>query len=240
VETPSFTQRFKERVKNTKDKAFRAANSLRDTVRVTARKGSDLAKEILGRSLNKTGGYGYGYSNVGSINNYYARQMMFKGLASIYETRSRLFAAAKFDASIKQGILSSDELKKIQIQALKRGKELKKNPSATLSTTSEMMKLRNITPRKRDVITGLAKYSLAGTGRIVKPHSHAILNPRVLGTAALGIGSIAALSFVNRKGEALRTTGTGSGRFGKDSSGILGPAALEGMRFKSHKKRMRI
>jgi hypothetical protein len=240
VNVSSAAEQAKQKFQNAARGAYEKAASWRDTVRLTARKASTLVREILGRSANRTGGSIYGFSNAGRFHGYRKRELMFTGLTSIYNTKSRLLAAAQFEAAIKRGVLTNDELRKIQIQAWRHGKRLAKNPSATLVMSDEILKLRGIKPKNRDIITGLAKYSLAGTGGIVKPHSHAILNPRVLGISALGIGGISALSFVNRKGEEMRTMETGSGRFGKDTSGVLGPAAIEGIRFKSYKKKMRI
>lgn len=88
----------------------------------------------------------------------------------------------------------------------------------------------------------MVKYGIGtGTGTISgRSYANALLNPRNIAIGGAAYGSVKLATFGMRHAEALRTENHGSGKLGRDSKGLLGPAGVDGFRFQTMKKRKRI
>lgn len=91
----------------------------------------------------------------------------------------------------------------------------------TLSTAANSVKKEFFSKR------GMVKSLLAGKA------SSALTNPRNYVIAGLGIAASRSMSKFAKYGDQYYTESMGAGKYGTDSSGMLGPASLQGMRFQT-------
>jgi hypothetical protein len=174
------------------------------------------------------------------------RARVVEGLTSIFGHNGKTAnfrSALKMEQLMKQNPQQMGRIKRLQSLAKKIGaggvdsargrKYLKKAQgiAASLGKVGDATKIRqSINP------FSAAKVASAGWAEkgIFKAYQSAIFNPKsiVPYAAAAAIATPHAVARLNRWAEAkYRTQNVGSGSYGTDTRGVLGPASLEGMRF---------
>ena len=180
------------------------------------------------------------------------RARVFEGFGMIASKKSGMRSFIELNEVMKHGGLSNFEKSRLQRYALsaattnnplKQAKRIERGRAIYTKAAENMASKSGIRSRIGSAIRATQTgWSEKG---FFKASANALFSSRSLGGAAIGAlavagGTAMAATKLNRWAEAkYRTENLGQGRFGTDTSGMLGPASLEGMRFQvMRRKRM--
>lgn len=181
-------------------------------------------------------------------NNPRIRAMAAKGYQELFGHSNGILGRAKGAASFEDLIAKNPhkakEINHLNKLATSYGNAALKGKTRIASAKLTKLKkyagssgldLSNIKPKFSSTFKHTAATSIGGN----KIYASALLNPTTIG-AGLGLtAATKAIQYTIGRDKAWRTENVGSGKFGRDTAGILGTAGTEGLKFQSHKKRGR-